>query len=89
MTDGKNKLNKTRHETLGAEYENFGKPKILIVDDDQGILTQLKWSLDDDYEVFCASNKNEALEIARSQKPRIVALDINLDGSNFKNKEDA
>src|SRR5207245_1629055 len=29
------------------------KPTLLIVDDDQGIRTQMKWALDPDYEIVC------------------------------------
>jgi len=54
------------------------KPKILIVDDDLGLLNQLKWALDSEYEVLTASDKKSAQEIIHNYKPPLVALDINL-----------
>ncbi|MFC1753792.1 PEP-CTERM-box response regulator transcription factor [Thermoproteota archaeon] len=56
--------------------------KLLIVDDDQGILKQLKWALEGEYHLFMASDKEEALRIVNSEQPDIVALDVNLDGLN-------
>ncbi|MBN2483725.1 MAG: PEP-CTERM-box response regulator transcription factor [Candidatus Omnitrophica bacterium] len=63
------------------------RAKILIVDDDEGILKQLKWALQDEYEVETATSKEQALAIAREIRPNLLALDINLDGANFRNKE--
>ena len=54
------------------------KDKILVVDDDEGIRTQLNWALSPDYEVLLAENANQALEIAKKEKPNLVALDITL-----------
>ncbi|HEX9916759.1 MAG TPA: response regulator, partial [candidate division Zixibacteria bacterium] len=54
------------------------KDKILIVDDDEGIRTQLNWALSGEYDVFLAENANQALEIAKKEKPDLVALDITL-----------
>jgi two-component system, NtrC family, response regulator len=54
------------------------KDKILIVDDDEGIRTQLNWALSGEYEVFLAENASQALEIAKKEKPDLVALDITL-----------
>jgi len=56
----------------------MGKEKILIVDDEEGIRTQLSWALQDEYEILLASNAEEALELARKEKPNLVALDIAL-----------
>ncbi len=54
------------------------KPKILIVDDDEGIRTQMKWALAGDYEVFLAGDRPEALEIVKKDKPSLVTLDLGL-----------
>lgn len=56
----------------------MNKDKILIVDDDEGIRTQLNWALSPDYDVLLAENANQALEIAKKEKPDLVALDITL-----------
>jgi two-component system NtrC family response regulator len=52
--------------------------KILIVDDDEGIRTQLKWALSVEYEVLLASNAKEALELLEAENPQLIALDITL-----------
>ena len=55
------------------------KPKILIVDDDEGIRTQLKWLLDGDYEVFMAEDRRSAVEILVRERPWVVMLDLGLE----------
>ena len=52
--------------------------KILIVDDDEDLRTQMKWALAGDYEVVLAGDRPEALEKAvRSMHERGVAhLDL-------------
>ncbi len=57
------------------------KLKLLIVDDDEAILKQLKWTFADDYEVLLASSEDEAVEIINEYCPELIALDINLEGS--------
>ncbi|MHC4476785.1 MAG: sigma-54-dependent transcriptional regulator, partial [Planctomycetota bacterium] len=54
------------------------KPKLLIIDDDESILKQLKWAFNDEYTVFLSSNKEQALESLREHKPDLVALDLGL-----------
>jgi two-component system, NtrC family, response regulator len=53
------------------------KRKLLIVEDDQGLQRQLKWSYED-FEVFCASNRSEAIALIRSEEPDVVTLDLGL-----------
>jgi two-component system, NtrC family, response regulator len=53
------------------------KRKLLIVEDDQGLQRQLKWSYED-FEVHCASNRAEAIAILRSEEPDVVTLDLGL-----------
>ncbi len=53
------------------------KPKLLIVEDDQGLQRQLKWSYED-FEVFCASNRTEAIALMRLEEPDVVTLDLGL-----------
>jgi len=54
------------------------KPTILIVDDDEGIRSQLKWALADTYFVVEASGGEEALEQAAKHSPIVVLLDLSL-----------
>jgi two-component system, NtrC family, response regulator len=54
------------------------KPKILIVDDDEEIRTQMKWSLGKDYDVLFAEDQAGALERFRVDGPAAVLLDLGL-----------
>src|SRR4028119_278784 len=54
-----------------------GKPKLLIVEDDEGLQRQLRWAYDD-YEVFCASDRRAAIDLLRAQEPPVVTLDLGL-----------
>lgn len=53
--------------------------KILIVEDDQNLSDSIKYNLvKESYEVVCAKNGAEALDIARREKPDLIILDIML-----------
>lgn len=54
------------------------KPKLLIVDDDEEIRTQMKWALAQDYEVLFAGDRPTALDLFRSARPMVVLLDLGL-----------
>ena len=49
------------------------KPKLLIVDDDEEIRTQMKWALTQDYEVMLAEDRVGALEAFRAIARRDIA----------------
>jgi len=51
--------------------------KILIVDDDMGMRSQLKWSLSE-YEVITADSRIHALELFNLHLPSLVTLDLGL-----------
>jgi len=53
-------------------------PKLLIVEDDEDLRTQMKWALVQDYEVFLANDRPNALGILRSERPAVVTLDLGL-----------
>ena len=53
-------------------------PKLLIVDDDEEIRTQMKWALAKDYEIFLAEDRASALGFFREQRPSVVLLDLGL-----------
>ncbi|MFK5985334.1 MAG: response regulator [Pseudomonadota bacterium] len=55
----------------------MANPKILIVDDDEGMRTQLKWGLDG-YEVITADSRLHAIEQFDLHHPPIVTLDLGL-----------
>ncbi len=53
-------------------------PKLLIVDDDEEIRTQMKWALANDYDVALAENRASAVEMFRAAKPMVALLDLGL-----------
>jgi two-component system NtrC family response regulator len=54
------------------------REKILIVDDEESIRSQLKWGLEDQYEVLTAATAEEARRALRDERPRVVTLDVAL-----------
>jgi two-component system NtrC family response regulator len=54
------------------------KPKLLIVDDDEEIRTQMKWALAQDYEILLAEDRTTATKTFRSARPAVVLLDLGL-----------
>ena len=54
------------------------KPRLLIVDDDETIRTQMKWALATDYEILLAEDRVGALEIFNSSRPAVTMLDLGL-----------
>ena len=52
------------------------KKKILIADDETGIRVTLGRLLDNDYVVLEATNGEEAVEIAKGQKPDLILMDL-------------
>ncbi len=56
-------------------------PKILVVDDEPDILDVLRYNLEKaDFGVLTAQDGERALEIARSERPALVVLDLMLPG---------
>jgi len=53
-------------------------PKLLIVDDDDEIRTQMKWALTNDYEILVAEHRAGAIETFRAEMPPVVLLDLGL-----------
>jgi len=54
------------------------KPRLLIIDDDEDIRTQMKWALSPDYDVSFAGDRLAGLQAFRDQQPRVVLLDLGL-----------
>jgi len=54
------------------------KPKLLIVDDDEEIRTQMKWALAKDYEVHLAEDRPSAQGVFAAERPPVVMLDLGL-----------
>jgi len=51
--------------------------KILIVEDDPGLQKQMKWSFED-FEIFIAGNREEALNIIAKELPSVATVDLGL-----------
>lgn len=54
------------------------KPTLLIVDDDEGIRSQLKWALNTDYNVVMAEDRPSAVDTFRQHRPMVALLDLGL-----------
>ena len=54
------------------------KHAILIVDDEDGLRSQLKWALADQYQILEAAGVDDALELAEAHKPDVILQDISL-----------
>jgi len=50
--------------------------KLLIVDDEETILQQLKWAFKSDFDIFTATESIEAIKLVASEKPGIMLLDL-------------
>ena len=55
-----------------------GKPRLLIVDDDEDLRKQMKWALAAEYDVVLAEDRQSALKAFQKRKPDIVTLDLGL-----------
>ena len=68
----------SEHSVTINEQKLAPKQKLLIIEDDEAILTQMKWALAADYEVFGAEDRRGALEILKNEHPPVVTLDLGL-----------
>jgi two-component system NtrC family response regulator len=53
------------------------KPRLLIVEDDEGLQKQLRWAYED-YEVISATSRQTAIDALRHYEPAVVTLDLGL-----------
>jgi two-component system NtrC family response regulator len=58
------------------------KAKILLVDDEENILQQMRSAFETEYEVFTASDENEALTTFDRENTPVVTLDLSLNPGN-------
>lgn len=57
--------------------------KVLVVDDEKNIVELVKFNLEKEgFEVLCAYNGDEAIEITRKEKPDLIILDIMMPGKS-------
>ena len=53
------------------------RPRLLIVEDDEGLQKQLRWAYED-YEVVSATTRHAAIDALRHYEPAVVTLDLGL-----------
>jgi two-component system NtrC family response regulator len=63
------------------------KPRILIVDDDDELRTQMKWALNSHYDVVLAEDRSSALQMLKNEKPAVATLDLGLPPSPGDTRE--
>jgi two-component system phosphate regulon response regulator PhoB len=64
-----------------ASEEGRGRAKILCLEDDLNLQKNLSFILwKEGYEVFCARTGEEAIELARRERPDLILLDLMLPG---------
>ena len=54
-----------------------GKPRLLVVEDDPGLQSQLKWCFED-YEARVVGDREAAISALRRFEPPVVTLDLGL-----------
>ena len=54
------------------------KPRLLIVEDEEDIRTQLRWALSEEYEIAVAGDRDSALDQLATFRPHVVTLDLGL-----------
>ena len=54
------------------------KPRILIVDDDEAIVRQLRWTLNEDYDVVTANDMQTAVRRVIIYEPAVTILDLQM-----------
>lgn len=60
-----------------TQHKPQPKPKLLVVEDDEGLQAQLKWAYED-FDVVIAGDRDSALAALRSDEPAVVTLDLGL-----------
>lgn len=60
-----------------SQNKSKSLPKLLVVEDDEGLQSQLKWSYED-YDVIIAKDHAQAIAQLRSEEPKVVTLDLGL-----------
>ena len=61
-----------------SAFDPDPKPKLLIVEDEEEIRTQMKWALMQEYEVLVAEDRKGVAEIVKNEHPLVATLDLGL-----------
>ena len=54
------------------------KPKLLIIEDDEELRTQMKWALSQEYNIIIAGDRESAMSNFTREAPLVVTLDLGL-----------
>jgi len=67
-------------ESAATQIDGYAAPTrdLLIVEDDAGLQTQMKWAMAGDFTVHIAGNQSEALVLMERCHPALVVLDLGL-----------
>jgi len=60
-----------------ASQASDPRPKLLVVEDDEGLQRQLRWSYED-YDVLIAPDRTTAIDLLRLHEPAVATLDLGL-----------
>ena len=52
--------------------------KLLIIDDDEDLRTQMKWALTSDYDIYLAEDRPSAIALINKEQPAVITLDLGL-----------
>ena len=55
----------------------MAKPKLLIVEDDEGLRSQYRWAFPD-YDVLLAAERKQAVTLVQRERPPVVIMDLGL-----------
>jgi DNA-binding NtrC family response regulator len=64
------------------ERTNFVKPTMLIVDQAENVVDEIRGVLEFDYEVLTAAKEDDARQIFADRRPPVVTLELSLDKEN-------
>ena len=65
-------------QTAATHAAAAPRPKIVIVDDDEGVLKSLRVVLRNEYDVVLCSNSIDAASVVKAARPDAVVLDIRM-----------
>ena len=69
--------NVRRLHALGPGSEPVTKPKLLIVEDDEGIASQYRWAFPS-CELFITHDRRQAIAVAQRESPDVALIDLGL-----------
>ena len=58
------------------------KPRILIVDEEENVVDQIRSAVEFDYEILTAAKEEEARQVFADKKPPVVTLELSLNKEN-------